>query len=165
MGGFSPLIIFTTAYAQYALEGYRVNAIDYLVKPIFPDDFHRSIQKAKNYFGLIEVNASSPTTQELIIKSEGEWLRIEPSEILFLKSMQNYVVIHLANLKPKMVLQPLREVYALLPSFFVQTHRSYVVNINLIEKIGDSYLILREFTIPLSRSRKKEVTELFLKER
>src|SRR5690606_15238405 len=81
--GFLPLIIFTTAYAQYALEGYRVNAIDYLVKPIFPDDFHRSIQKAKNYFGLIEVNASSPTTQELIIKSEGEWLRIEPSEILF----------------------------------------------------------------------------------
>lgn len=163
MGGFSPLIIFTTAYTQYALEGYRVNAIDYLVKPIFPDDFHRSIQKAKNYFGLIEVNASSPTTQELIIKSEGEWLRIEPSEILFLKSMQNYVVIHLANFKPKMVLQPLREVYALLPSFFVQTHRSYVVNINLIEKIGDSSLTIREFTIPLSRSRKKEVIELFIK--
>src|SRR5690606_39686698 len=90
-------IILTTAYAQYALEGYRVNAIDYLVKPSFPDDFHRSIQKAKNYFGLIEVNAAASTTQELIIKSEGEWLRIEPSEILFLKSMQNYVIIHLAN--------------------------------------------------------------------
>ncbi|SRR5690606_19221061 len=70
LNGFSPLIIFTTAYAQYALEGYRVNAIDYLVKPIFPDDFHRSIQKAKNYFGLIEVNALSPITQELIIKSQ-----------------------------------------------------------------------------------------------
>src|SRR5690606_40928504 len=78
-------------------------SIDYLVKPIFPDDLHRSIQKAKNYFGLIEVNAASSTTQELIIKSEGEWLRIEPSEILFLKSMQNYVIIHLANFKPKMV--------------------------------------------------------------
>src|SRR5690606_11240509 len=76
LDGFLPLIIFTTAYAEYALEGYRVNAIDYLVKPIFPDDFRRSIQKAKNYFGLIEVNASSPTTQELIIKIEGEWLRI-----------------------------------------------------------------------------------------
>lgn len=70
LDGFLPLIIFTTAYAQYALEGYRVNAIDYLVKPIFPDDFHRSIQKAKNYFGLIEVNALSPITQELIIKSQ-----------------------------------------------------------------------------------------------
>lgn len=163
LDGFLPLIIFTTAYAQYALEGYRVNTIDYLVKPIFPDDFHRSIQKVKNYFGLIEVNASSPTTQELIIKSEGEWLRIEPTEILFLKSMQNYVVIHLANFKPKMVLLPLREVYGLLPSFFVQTHRSYVVNINLIEKIGDSCLTFREFTIPLSRSRKKEVIELFIK--
>lgn len=161
---FLPLIIFTTAYAEYALECYRVNAIDYLVKPIFPDDFHRSIQKAKNYFGLIEVNASSPTTQELVIKSEGEWLSIEPAEIQFLKSMQNYVVIHLVNCKPKMVLQPLREVYALLPSCFVQTHRSYVVNINLVEKIGDSYLTIREFKIPLSRSKKKEVIQLFLKE-
>lgn len=165
LDGFLPLIIFTTAYAQYALEGYRVNAIDYLVKPIFPDDFRRSIQKAKNYFGLIEVNASSPTTQELIIKSEGEWLRIEPTEILFLKSMQNYVVIHLANFKPKMVLQPLREVYALLPSFFVQTHRSYVVNINLIGKIRDNCVTVDNFTIPLSRSRKKEVTEHFLKQK
>src|SRR5690606_4737218 len=162
LAGFLPLIIFTTAYDEYALEGYRVSALHYLVQPIFPDYVHRSIQIAKNYFGLIEVNASSPSTQELIIKSEGEWLRIEPSETLFLKSMQNYVIIHLANFKPKMVLQPLREVYALLPSFFVQTHRTYVVNINLIEKIGDSSLTLREFTIPLSRSRKKEVIELFI---
>lgn len=159
--GFLPLIIFTTAYAQYALEGYRVNAIDYLVKPIFPDDFHRSIQKAKNYFGLIAVNSSPETTGELIIKSEGEWLRIEPSEILFLKSMQNYVIVHLVNFKHKMVLQPLRELYELLPSFFVQTHRSYVVNINFIEKIGDNRLTIGEFTIPLSRSRKQGVTDLF----
>ncbi|MFD2034622.1 LytR/AlgR family response regulator transcription factor [Belliella marina] len=162
LDGFLPLIIFTTAYAQYALEGYRVNAIDYLVKPIFPEDFHRSIQKARNYFGLIEINSFSETSSGLIIKSEGEWLRIEPAEIMFLKSMQNYVLIHFANFKPKMVLQPLREVYALLPSFFTQAHRSYVVNINLIEKIGDNCLTIGEFTIPLSRSRKKEATELFL---
>src|SRR5690606_38765149 len=69
LDGFLPLIIFTTAYTQYALEGYRVNTIDYLVKPIFPDDFHRSTQKAKNYFGLIELTALSPIIKQLIIKS------------------------------------------------------------------------------------------------
>lgn len=162
LDGFLPLIIFTTAYAQYALDGYRVNAIDYLVKPIFPDDFHQSIHKARKYFGLIEVNGSSERSEELIIRSEGEWLRIEPTEILFLKSMQNYVIIHFVNFKPRMVLQPLREVYALLPSFFAQTHRSNVVNINHIEKIKDNCLTIGEFSIPLSRSRRKEVTELFI---
>lgn len=162
LDGFLPLIVFTTAYAQYALEGYRVNAIDYLVKPIFPEDFHRSVQKARNYFGLVEINSCSETTEDLIIKSDGEWLRIEPSEILFLKSMQNYVIIHLANFKPKMVLQPLREVYGLLPSFFIQPHRSFVVNINHVEKGGDNFLTIGEFKIPISRSRKKEVTALFL---
>lgn len=159
---FLPLIIFTTAYAGYALDGYSVNAIDYLVKPIFPDDFHRSIQKAQNYFGMIEKGNSSEKSDELIIKSDGEWLRTYPSEILFIKSMQNYVVIHMQNFKPKMVLQTMKEVSALLPSFFIQTHRSYVVNLHAVQKVTENCLTIDHYIIPLSRSRKKEVTELFL---
>jgi DNA-binding LytR/AlgR family response regulator len=162
LDGLLPLIIFTTAYAQYALEGYRVNAIDYLVKPIFPEDFNRSVQKAKNFFGYIEKDTTPESPEKLLIKSEGEWLRIAPEDILFLKSIQNYVIIHLKNVKPRMVLQPLKEICALLPSFFIQTHRSYMVNMTYVKKVSDTAISIQEFVIPLSRSRKKEVTEAFL---
>lgn len=157
-----PLIIFTTAYAQYALEGYKVNAIDYLVKPIFPEDFHRAVIKAGKFFGHLEKDNASGTSQVLVIKSEGAWIRIKPSEIQFVKSMQNYVIIYLKNSKPRMVLQTLKEILVLLPDFFTQTHRSYVVNLNAIEKVNDDVLHIHNYIIPLSRSRKKEVTDLFL---
>lgn len=160
--GALPLIIFTTAYAQYALEGYSVNAIDYLVKPIFPEDFHRAVQKARTFFDYMEKDQEPAAGKELLVKSEGEWLRIRPSEIQFLKSMQNYVIMYSINLKPKMVLQPLKEILALLPSFFIQTHRSYIVNLNAVQKIGDDHLSIDQYFIPLSRSRKKEVTDYFL---
>lgn len=155
------LIIFTTAYAQYALEGYKVNAIDYLVKPIFPEDFHRAVSKARHFFGYRERDATS-ANKELVIKSDGEWLRIAPSEIQFLKSMQNYVLIYLNNSKPRMVLQALKELIALLPPFFTQTHRSYVVNLHAIQTVSDDSLRIHDYTIPLSRSRKSAVTKLFL---
>lgn len=157
-----PLIIFTTAYAQYALEGYKVNAIDYLVKPIFPEDFHRAVIKGGKFFGHLEKDDASGTSQVLVIKSEGAWVRIKPSEIQFVKSMQNYVIIYVENSKPRMVLQTLKEILVLLPDFFTQTHRSYVVNLNAIEKVNDDVLHIHNYTIPLSRSRKKEVTDLFL---
>lgn len=157
-----PLIIFTTAYAQYALEGYEVNAIDYLVKPIFPEDFNRSIQKAKSFFCHIEKDDTLKDSEKLLLRSEGEWLRIAPEDILFLKSMQNYVVIYLKKGKPKMVLQPLKEIYALLPSSFIQTHRSYLVNIIHIQKVSDATISIQEFIIPLSRTKKKEVIKAFL---
>ncbi|RYD98669.1 MAG: response regulator transcription factor [Sphingobacteriales bacterium] len=160
--GALPLIVFTTAYAQYALEGYSVNSIDYLVKPIFPEDFHRAVQKARAFFDYMEKDHKPAAGKELLIKSEGEWLRIQPSEIQFLKSMQNYVIMYSINLKPKMVLQPLKEILTLLPSFFIQTHRSYVVNLNAVQKIGDDHLSIDQYLIPLSRSRKKDVTDYFL---
>lgn len=162
LDGLLPLIIFTTAYAQYALAGYQVNAIDYLVKPIFPEDFHRAVIKARNFFGHMERADASGAAKELVIKSEGEWIRVYPSEIQFLKSMQNYVLIYMENSKPKIVLQTLKEITALLPSFFTQAHRSYVVNLNAIQKLSDDALYLHNYTIPLSRSRKKAVTDLFV---
>lgn len=160
--GILPLIIFTTAYAQYALEGYKVNAIDYLVKPIFPEDFHRAVIKTRKFFGHLERDEASGTSKELVIKSEGEWIRIDPSDIQFLKSMQNYVIIYLENSKPRMILQTLKEIVALLPVAFIQTHRSYVVNLNAIEKVNDDALHIHNYIIPLSRSRKKVVIDLFL---
>lgn len=158
--GLFPLIIFTTAYPQYALEGYGVNAIGYLIKPIFPDDFRLAVQKAQRFFGHIVQKVSTSDT-ELVFRSEGEWLKIPPSDILYLRSMQNYVIIHLLNRKPLMILQPLKETVALLPSFFVQTHRSYVVNIQHVQQLSETHLTIGQQSIPVSRTRKKEVTEVF----
>lgn len=159
--GMFPLIIFTTAYPQYALEGYSANTIGYLVKPIFPDDFRRVLQQVQRLFSYTARDTDT-SLKQLLIKSEGTWLRIGPAEILYLKSMQNYVLIFRHHHKPLMTLQPLKEIGRMLPDFFTQTHRSYIVNIKQVAQLSGTYLTIGLSSIPVSRTRKKEVTDAFL---
>lgn len=162
LNGMFPMIVFTTAYPQYALEAHDVNAIGYLVKPIFPEDFRRVVRKIRSFFGYMEKD-STGSSEQIIIKCEREWLRIVPDDILYMKSMQNYVVIYLDSNKPQMVLQPLKDIRSLLPFYFIQTHRSYIVNLKRVEKVSDLNIYIGHISIPMSRTRKKEVTEAFLK--
>lgn len=155
---FFPLIIFTTAYPQYALDSYQSNTIGYLVKPIFPNDFDLMMKKVQQFFTHISTDNSN---KHLIIKNNGELLRIDIETIRYLKSLQNYVMIYLNDGKHLMILTTMKEMSKLLPKFFFQTHRSYLVNLKLAEKISDKFISIGHEEIPIGRSRYNDLKHAF----
>jgi len=149
-----PKIIFTTAYSEYAVEGFRVDAIDYLLKPISYSDFLRSANKAKSWFDNraekgIQIDSNE---QFLYIKSEYKILRINHSDIKYIEGMREYVKIHLVNQKPVMSLISMKKLEEFLPEAkFMRVHRSYIVNLDKITTIERSRIIFDgDVYIPVS---------------
>ncbi len=149
-----PKIIFTTAYSEYAVEGFRVDAIDYLLKPISYPDFLRSANKAKSWFDNqtekdVQVDSNE---QFLYIKSEYKILRINHSDIKYIEGMREYVKIHLVNQKPVMSLISMKKLEEFLPEAkFMRVHRSYIVNLDKITTIERSRIIFDgDVYIPVS---------------
>lgn len=146
-----PKVIFTTAYEEYALEGYKVNAIDYLLKPIGYSDFLKAANKAKT---LLESTPIEPTSDDqfLFIKSEYKIVRINFSEIKHIEGMREYVRIHLVNKKPIMSLMSMKKIEEHLPEKqFMRVHRSHIVNLHKITTVEKSRIIFdEEVYIPIS---------------
>jgi len=149
-----PKVIFTTAYSEYAVEGFRVDALDYLLKPIGYPDFLRSANKAKTWFEsrvIHEVQVES-NEQFLYIKSEYKILRISYSDIKYIEGMREYVRIHLVNQKPVMSLISMKRMEDALPqSRFMRVHRSYIINLEKITTIERNRIIFDgDVYIPVS---------------
>ncbi len=159
-----PLIIITTAYPSFALEGYQLDVLDYLVKPITFQRFLKSALKAKKQFSLLHpaANPSSIVSEDhLFIKTEGRIERIDFEELLFVESMQNYVHFHTKRGKFT-ALAPLKKVLDQLPEQqFLQVHKSYIVSKDKILTIDGNVLTIGDHRIPVSRNRfEKMVGEL-----
>jgi DNA-binding LytR/AlgR family response regulator len=150
------LIIFTTAFSEYALKGYKVNAVDYLLKPIFFDDFKASVYKAKKMFDLMhqKENVSKP----LYFKENGIIIKVLPAQITHIQSLQNYVELHFENRKKVILHQTLKGILDLLPEEkFLQIHKSYIVNLNHISHLDGTTLYIGEICLPIARSRREEI--------
>lgn len=149
-----PGIIFTTAYSEYAVEGFKVEAIDYLLKPIGYEDFLKSALKAKVVFESKEHSFSTAKSNDdhLFVKSDYKIMRIELSEIKFIESMHEYVKIHLANEKPVMTLISLKAIEEQLPKErFMRVHRSFIVNKEKIKVVERNRIIFdNNIYIPVS---------------
>ncbi|MBN2806424.1 MAG: response regulator transcription factor [Prolixibacteraceae bacterium] len=133
-----PRIIFTTAYSEYALEGFKVDALDYLLKPISYSDFLKAANKAKNWFvaqALQNPNIKS-NDEFLLIKSEHKIVRINLADIKYIEGMREYIRIHLLGQKPIMTLMSMKKMEESLPEKqFMRVHRSYLVNLSSITTI------------------------------
>jgi len=158
-----PKVIFTTAYSEYAIEGFKVDAVDYLLKPIGYSDFFRASEKAKERF---QSKATEPTTVEsndkfLFIKSEYKILRIQLSDIKFIEGMREYLSLHIENQKPVMTLMSMKKMEAFLPeNTFMRVHRSYIVNLNKITTIERNRIIFdNKIYIPVSEQYKTKFQE------
>ncbi|HBH84842.1 MAG: DNA-binding response regulator [Bacteroidetes bacterium GWE2_41_25] len=149
-----PGIIFTTAYSEYAVEGFKVEAIDYLLKPIGYDDFLKAAIKAKVLSESKEHKSPIVKTSEdhLFVKSEYKIMRINLSEIKFIESMHEYVRIHLTNEKPVMTLISLKTIEDQLPKErFMRVHRSFIVNKEKIKVVERNRIIFdNNIYIPVS---------------
>jgi len=162
-----PGIIFTTAYSEYAVEGFKVEAIDYLLKPIGYDDFLKAAIKAKTLYELTEQKYSAVKTSEghLFVKSEYKILRIELSDIKYIESMHEYVRIHLVSNKPVMTLISMKAMEEQLPKErFLRVHRSFIVNKEKIKVVERNRIIFENsIYIPVSDQYKPAFQEFINK--
>lgn len=142
--------ILTTAYSEYALEGYEHNVIDYLLKPISFSRFEKSVEKAKERFDLKQVQEKS----HFFVKSSGQQHKILFDDILYIESIKDYVNIKTDN-QEYIVLDTLKSLENQLPEYFVRVHKSFIVNTNRILKVNLKSIILSSETeIPLGETYK-----------
>jgi two-component system LytT family response regulator len=162
-----PIIVFTTAYSEYAIEGFKVDAIDYLLKPIGYPDFLKAANKAKAWYDFNEPRSETAKTSNdhLFVKSEYKLMRIELSDIKYIESMHEYVRIHLINDKPIMTLVSMKSIEEQLPSDkFMRVHRSYIVNLERIKVIERNRIIFdNNVHIPVSDQYKSKFQEFLNK--
>ena len=156
----SAKVIFTTAYREYAFEGFKVDAADYLVKPINYTKFLKSADKVKKrYFSTNETSeAIHADDQFLFLKSEHRIIRINFNNIKYIEGMRDYVRIHLDNQKPVMALMVIKKLMENLPkNDFMRVHRSYIVNLKKIETIERNRIVFdNDRYIPVSKQYSEE---------
>lgn len=139
-----PGIIFTTAYSEYAIEGFKVDAIDYLLKPIGYSDFLRAAEKANERLKPGNEKSVQLESSEkfLLIKSEYKILRINLTDVKYIEGMREYLRIHAENQKPVMTLMSMKKMEEYLPDKdFIRVHRSYIVNKNKITVIERNRIV------------------------
>jgi len=148
----SPLVIFTTAYSQYAVDGFNLDAVDYLLKPIEFDRFIRAVNKASEY-GQKPASASAGTTNQqdyIFVKSEYQLVKITLSEILYIEGLDDYVKFY-TNSKPILSLMSMKSLMQKLPTDqFIRVHRSFIVPIGKIESVQKNRIKIGEKLIPVS---------------
>ncbi len=159
-----PPVIFTTAYPQYALEGFEVNALDYLVKPISFDRFFKAVLKAKEFYEVRDTNRKETGSPDyFFIKADNKLVKILFDEVLYVEALQNYVTIHTAT-KKYMTYLTFKLVEDYLPADkFLKVHKSYIVAASKIESIEGNDIRIGQQHIPISRNQKDEVMEKLLK--
>ncbi len=146
---FKPLVVFTTAYAEFALESYDYEAVDYLLKPFDFDRFQVAIQKVEKKISLLKKQKSF-----FFIKDGFKSIRIEFEDILYIQGAKNYLDIVTVNktYSPRMTFT---EIIQNLPANeFVRVHQSYIIHLNHIEKIENNHIFIKDFKIPISEKYK-----------
>lgn len=165
--------IFTTAFSQYALDGYKVNALDYLLKPIGYSDFLAAAQKALSWFE--KTTQATPATENDIekdtqadaffVKSDYKVVRVRFDEVLYIEGLKDYVKIYLTTSpKPLLSLSSMHAVEEHLPKHpFMRIHRSFIVNMNQVEMLERGQIVIGEKHLPISDSYKDSVQDYIRK--
>lgn len=158
-------IVFTSAFEQYAIEGYRVNALDYLLKPISYNDFLITAKKAQKWFKQ-KRNESPPEMQKpqensLFVKSDYKLLRINFDDIRYIEGLKDYVKIYTdSQSRPILSLISMHTIEEALPSsMFMRIHRSYIVNMSKIEVVERGQIVFGDKYLPVSDSYKEKLQE------
>lgn len=152
-----PRVIFTTAYEKYALQGFELEVLDYLLKPIPFDRFLKAANKAFDYFR--GQQAPAPVEDYIFVKADSKLEKIHFTDILFAEALENYVAIYTREKKviTHLTLKMLQE--KLSPASFIQPHKSYIAAIDKINSIEGNILHIGNYQVPISKYQKEEVME------
>lgn len=160
-----PMVIMTTAYPNFAVQGYELDVLDYLVKPFPFDRFLKAVNKARDFFGLRTRNAETVRTRDdyFFVKCDYRYEKIQFSDILYVEGMENYVVIYTAAQKFVTLLR-MKTVEETLPaSDFIRIHKSFIVSVRAISSIDGNEMIVSGKRLPISREKKSEILERVVK--
>ncbi len=153
-----PLVVFTTAYSEYALEGFRVDALDYLLKPISYADFFKSATKALRSFEVMTGKENGAESQHLFVKTDYKMVQIDINTITHIESQNEYIRIFFENEKPIMTLLSMKSIGERLPADrFMRVHRSYLVNLKKIAIVTKSSVMIGKHHIPIGNQYKENI--------
>lgn len=158
-----PKVIFTTAYAEYALEGYELNVVDYLLKPFSFERFSKAVEKAKQSLQKpAETQTPAEDNNYLVIKEKGGLMKIPYNEILYIEASRDYMKI-VTTARQYLVHLTMKKLEELLPvEQFIRTHKSYIVSLAQIKQLkSDNLLLSNNISIPVSINYKEEVGARF----
>ena len=153
-------IIFTTAFSQYAIDGYKVNAIDYLIKPISYQDFISSTNKVQEFFDSQRRQATYSRDRFMYVKSEYKFIRVSFDEILYVEGLKDYIRIFLKNGERVMSLMSMKKLEESLPQpEFMRIHRSYIVHMTEARTIDRLRIVFGNEYLPVSDNYKPSVQQ------
>ena len=156
----APLVVFTTAYSDYAIEGYKVDAVDYLLKPFSLEDFQRAALKVKAQHELRQASPSTVAPSEaddvIFVKAEHRIINLCLADIIYIEGMSEYLRIHLSGTpKPIIVLLSMKKLEERLPQHFMRIHRSYIINLKKIKEVGKGRVIMN---VPMGNSSSEDLS-------
>jgi DNA-binding LytR/AlgR family response regulator len=162
-----PMVIMTTAYPNFALQGYELDVLDYLVKPFPFDRFLKAANKARDFFELKSGNQHAEQTKTgadyFFVKCDYRYEKIQFQDILYIEGMENYIVIWTSTQKYVTLLR-MKTVEETLPATgFIRIHKSYIVSIKAVSSIDGNEVIVAGKRLPMSRDKKSEIMEKVLK--
>jgi DNA-binding LytR/AlgR family response regulator len=140
-----PMVVFTTAYSEYAVEGFKVDAVDYLLKPFGLADFQRAANKVKQRYDLMNTATVSTVDEDdaIFLKTEYRIIKVSISDIRYVEAMSEYLKVYLeSEPKPIVTLLSMKKMEEHLPDYFMRIHRSYIINLKKIQEVNKSRVIL-----------------------
>ncbi len=159
-----PLVIFTTAHANYAIEGFELNATDYLLKPVSFERFYKAVLKAQEYLELKQQAAVPEGGDYIFIRCSGRYEKILLEDIIYIEGLKDYVKIIVQSSKqPHVTAMNVRTIAEKLPSqLFIRIHRSYLVNVKKIKSVDKDSLYVENAVLPLGDTYKAQVFKLLI---
>ncbi len=165
------LVIFTTAYAEFALDSYEVDAIDYLVKPVELDRFNKAVDKATTYHSLLIEEEKANTgiedieSEHIFVKSDRKYFKVALKDILFIEGLKDYVIIQMEGQRI-ITRMSLKNMYERLPkSKFLRVNKSYIVNTNYIDSFDNNDIFIGKYEIGIGNSYRDSFFEEFVEKR
>ena len=161
------LVIFTTAYTEYALDSYEVDAIDYLIKPVDSERFKKGVDKALSYHSLLmkeekEAIEAIAAAEYFFVKAERRYFKVNYSDILFIEGLKDYVILQL-NEQRIITRMSLKAIFELLPkSLFLRVNKSYIVNTNYIDSFDNNDIFIKSYEIAIGNSYRDDFFEGFV---
>ncbi|WP_455672788.1 LytR/AlgR family response regulator transcription factor [Phocaeicola sp.] len=160
------LIIFTTAYSEYALDSYEVDAIDYLIKPVDPERFKKAVDKALAYHSLLlqeeKENIEPAADDYFFVKSGRKFFKVNFEDILFVEGLKDYVILQLGEQRI-ITHMNLKNIYDLLPkNLFLRVNKSYIVNTDRVEAFDNNDIFIKNYEIGIGNSYRDSFFEEFV---
>ncbi|MDP4261813.1 MAG: LytTR family DNA-binding domain-containing protein [Bacteroidota bacterium] len=164
-----PMTIMTTAYAEYAIEGFELDVLDYLVKPISFERFLKACHKAKDYYELQknsrENQPGGQYNDYFFVKCDGKIEKVLYEELIYIEAMLNYIVLHTTTRKMMVYLTIKGITEKLPPTIFLKIHKSYIININKIKSINGNEIDLGHAKVVISQNLYEETMRGILKDK